>query len=385
MNSHSIFKLHKVSCAIALAFAFASQAVIAEEEVLPEYTFMDAVKEGKNLTSFRLRYETVSQDGLQPNNTIGTALNPTRFEDVKDADALTLRSLIGWQTAPYNNFSFAAQLIDVTKLMDNFNDSTNNTLVNGASNQVRNIEYAKVVDPSYTGVNQLYVDWTGLKNTRFRLGRQQLNLDNVRFIGDIGFRQVMQVFDGVSVLNKSLPETEIFAAHYEKITQITTEQRDGYLDIANIRYRISPTEFLVGYGYFSNVNDLGFGNAWFGAASLNNPGKLNINADQSNKTFGLRLDGTHPFTPNFRAHYTAEYAKQSDYANGDSRIDAHYYKIGGGLGFDNFNFRVDQELLSSNDNKYAFQTPYGTNHLFQGWVDKFLATPRSGIHCNIQI
>ncbi len=379
MNSHSIFKLHKVSCAIALAFAFASQAVIAEEEVLPEYTFMDAVKEGKNLTSFRLRYEAVSQDGLQPNNTIGTALNPTRFEDVKDADALTLRSLIGWQTAPYNNFSFAAQLIDVTKLMDNFNDSTNNTLVNGASNQVRNIEYAKVVDPSYTGVNQLYIDWTGLKNTRFRLGRQQLNLDNVRFIGDIGFRQVMQVFDGVSVLNKSLPETEIFAAHYEKITQITTEQRDGYLDIANIRYRISPTEFLVGYGYFSNVNDLGFGNAWFGAASLNNPGKLNINADQSNKTFGLRLDGTHPFTPNFRAHYTAEYAKQSDYANGDSRIDAHYYKVGGGLGFDNFNFRVDQELLSSNDNKYAFQTPYGTNHLFQGWVDKFLATPRSGI------
>lgn len=363
---------------VCLALTMAGPAM-ATEEMEDEYTFMDSIKTGKNLTSFRLRYENVNQDGLQPNTTVGATLNPTRFEKLKDADALTLRSLIGWQTAPYHNFSFAAQIIDVSKFVDNFNDSTNNTLINGASNQVRNVEYAKIIDPSYTGINQLYVDWTGVKNTRFRLGRQQVNLDNVRFIGDIAFRQVMQVFDGISVMNKSLPETEIFAAHFEKVTQITTEQRDGNLEIVNIKYRISPTEYLVGYGYLSNVDDLGFGNAWFGAATLNNAGKPNANADQSNKTFGLRLDGVHPFNPNFRAHYTAEYAKQSNYANGDSRIDAHYYKLGGGLGFDNFNFRVDQELLSSNNSQYAFQTPYGTNHLFQGWVDKFLATPRSGI------
>lgn len=373
------FNLNVLTVSTMLALAALSNPVLAEEEAEAEYTFMDAVKTGKNMTSFRLRYEHVDQDGAQPATFANGTTNPTKAKELKDAEALTLRSLIGWQTAPYHNFSFAAQLIDVTKLEDNFNDSTNNILVNGASNQNRTIQYAKVVDPTYTGVNQLYVDWTGIRNTRVRAGRQQVNLDNVRFIGDIGFRQVMQVFDGVSVLNKTIPDTEIFAAHFEKITQITSEQRDGNLDIANIKYRISPTESVVGYGYFSNVNDLGFGNAWFGAGTLNNNGKPNAAADQSNKTFGLRLDGTHPFNPNFRAHYTAEYAKQTDYADGDKRIDAHYYRVGGGLGFDNFNFRVDQEMLSSNDNKYAFQTPYGTNHLFQGWVDKFLATPRSGI------
>lgn len=369
-----------ITLATLLAISTLNSAY-AEDTPAPEdeYTFMDAIKEGKNLTNFRLRYETVEQDGAQPPTFANGSANPTATQELKDADALTVRSLIGWQTAPYHNFSIAAQLINVTKLIDNFNDSTNNILVNGASNQSRNIEYAKVIDPSYTGLNQLYIDWTGVKNTRVRLGRQQVNLDNVRFIGDIGFRQVMQIFDGVSVLNKSLPDTEIFAAHFEKVTQITTEQRDGNLEIANIKYRISPTESLVGYGYLSNIDQLGYGNAWFGAGALNNAGVPNINADQSNKIFGLRLDGTHPFSPNFRAHYTAEYAKQSDYADGDKRIDAHYYKIGGGLGFDNFNFRVDQELLSSNDNQYAFQTPFGTNHLFQGWVDKFLATPRSGI------
>ena len=35
--------------------------------------------------------------------------------------------------------------------------------------------------------------------------------------------------------------------------------------------------------------------------------------------------------------------------------------------------------MSSNGGKYAFQTPFGTNHLFQGWVDKFLTTPKEGI------
>ena len=385
-----MIKRNLISLNICLALsAFAGHA-FAEEVVAPaaedEYTFMDSVKEGKNLTSFRLRYENVSQDGLQPPTIVGATANPTATQDLKDADAFTLRSLIGWQTAPFHNFSFAGQIIDVSKIDDHFNDSTNGTLINGVSNQPDRVQYAKAVDPDYTGVNQLYVDWTGIKNTKFRLGRQQINLDNVRFVGDIGFRQVMQVFDGVSVLNKSIPDTEVFLGHMESVRQITTVLRTkGALEMANIRYRISPTEYLIGYGYLSSFDDLGLGRGWFGNApaaggvALGKNGNINQNANQSNKTFGLRLDGIHPFTPNLRALYTAEYAKQTDYSGGDSRIDADYYKIGGGVGIDNFSIRVDQELLGSNDGKYAFQTPFGTNHLFQGWVDKFLATPLEGI------
>lgn len=384
MNANSHPRLRQVSVAILLA-ALSMQAM-AEEEALPEYTFMDAIKTGKNMTSFRLRYENVDQDGLQPPTMPNGTANPTATKELKDANALTLRSLIGWQTAPYHNFSFAAQLINVSKLADNFNDSTNSTLTNSVSNQARNIEYAKVVDPDYTGLNQLFVEWTGIKNTRVRAGRQQVNLDNVRFIGDIAFRQVMQVFDGVSVFNKTIPDTELFVAHFESLEQITAKHRsDGALDIVNARYRISPTEFLVGYAYLDGFQDLGMGRAWFGngtttaAIAAGKGGAANQTADQGNKIIGIRLDGTHPFTPNYRAHYTAEYAKQSDYSNGDTRIDAHYYKLGGGFGIDNFNMRIDQELLSSNNGKYAFQTPLGTNHLFQGWVDKFLATPLEGI------
>ena len=384
-----MIKRNLLSLHICLALSTFAGHVLAEEAAAPaaedEYTFMDSIKEGKNLTSFRLRYENVSQDGNSP------ALTPVM--PLEDGEALTLRSLIGWKTSPYHNLSFAAQLINVAKLSDDYNDGTSFTPINAASNQPGKLAFAKTVDPDYTGVNQLYVDWTGIKNTRLHVGRQAVNLDNVRYIGDIGFRQVMQVFDGVSVLNKSIPDTEVFLGHMESVRQITTVLRTkGALEMANIRYRISPTEYLIGYGYLSSFEDLGLGRAWFGnagvagtataltaGAALGKNGAANQKADQGNKTFGLRLDGIHPFTPNLRALYTAEYAKQTDYSGGDSRIDADYYKISGGVGIDNFNVRIDQELLGSNDSKYAFQTPFGTNHLFQGWVDKFLATPLEGI------
>ena len=379
--------LKTITLATLLA-ASSLNAVHADEAVAPEvikqYTLLDSVMEGKPMTSFRLRYEEVRQDGLQPPTIVGTQANPTAGKDLEDAQGLTLRSLIGWQTAPFHNFSFAAQVINVSKFKDDFNDSTNDTLINGGSNQPNKVQYAKIVDPDDTGINQLYFDWTGIKNTRLRVGRQQINLDNVRFIGDIGFRQVMQVFDGVTVVNKSIPDTEVYLGHIERVKQITTKVRDdGHLDIANVKYRISPTESLVGYGYLTTFDDLGLGRAWFGNAANTAPiekrGSLNQNANQGNKTFGLRLDGVRKINDDWKVLYTAEYAKQTDYAGGDSRIDAHYYKVGGGAAYGNLTLRADQELLSSNNGKYAFQTPFGTNHLFQGWVDKFLATPLEGI------
>lgn len=217
--------------------------VLAEDTTVTPDTLLDAIKLGKPMTSLRLRYENLNQDGYQ-----STAANAKKLET---GEAFTLRSLIGWQTAPFHNFSFAAQLTDVHAFNDNFNDRRDNAPEPGKS------AYPNIVDPGYTDINQLYVDWTGIKDTKLRLGRQQLNLDNVRFIGDIGFRQNMQVFDGVSVLNKSISDVEIFAAHFSKVRQITTKLRDGNIDIINAKYKISPTESLTGYGYLVDMENLG--------------------------------------------------------------------------------------------------------------------------------
>lgn len=350
MQSNMKLKMRQASLAALLAIAAASGSAQAEE-ALPEYTFLDAIKSGKNMTNFRLRYEHVDQDNKS-----------------EMGNAFTLRSLIGWQTAPFHNFSIGAQVIDVSKFEDNYNDRAKNVDQPGMGN------YPFIVDPDNTDINQLYVDWTGIKNTKLRAGRQSIKLDNVRFIGNIEFRQVMQVYDGVSIENKSIPDTEVFLGHFERVKQINTKLRSGDLDIANIKYRISPSESLVGYGYFSNMDDLGFGSNWFG---ILNP--ANATANQSNQTLGLRLDGTRKVSDDWKVLYAAEYAKQDDYASGDKRIDAHYMKLGGGAAYGNWFLRFDHELLSSNDSKYAFQTPFGTNHLFQGWADLFLTTPTQGI------
>lgn len=352
---HSTFSFANTSI-ISLIYSFAlgaaalhAQAADAEND----NQLLQAINAGKSLSSLRLRYEHVKQEGLT------------------HANALTLRTLLGWQTAQVQGVSVTAQLIDVAKFQDHFNDGTPNSgPVYAYSNQPGQAGVAKIVDPGYTGVNQFYVDVSAIPNTSIKLGRQQTNLDNVRFIGDIAFRQVMQVFDGVSVLNKSLPDTEVYLAHFEALRQINTQRRsDGALDIINAKYRFTPTESLTAYGYFSSFDDLGFGKAWLGSDT----------ADQSNRTLGLRLDGARKIDDQWKLLYTAEYAQQQDHAGGDSRIDAHYCKLGAGAGYGNFSLRADQELLSSNGSHYAFQTPFGTNHLFQGWVDKFLVTPKAGL------
>lgn len=385
MKSNIPFKLKLVVAGTALALVGFSQLSFAEEAAESEYTLLDSIMQGKPMTNFRLRYESVDQEGFQ--QTIkdpAVAIKPNK--KLETANAFTLRSLIGWQTAPFHNFSFAAQITDVHAFNDNYNDRRHNLT------EVSNNQYANIVDPTYTDINQLYVDWTGIKNTKLRLGRQQLNLDNVRFIGDIGFRQNMQVFDGISILNKSIPDTELFFAHFDKVRQVNTELRDGNIDLINAKYRISPTESLIGYGYFIDVANLsqngqpktgpnsastvvGGGNGLGASQDF----KKTATTDASSQTFGLRLDGVRKVSDDWKVLYTAEYAKQNDYAGGSPLIDAHYFKLGGGAAYDVWSLRIDHEVLSSNNGKYAFQTPLGTNHLFQGWADHFLVTPRQGI------
>lgn len=363
----------RIFLGLLLAFVVMHPAQAAETAAAA-YSFFDAIKGGKNMTNFRLRYEYVDQD-----------LNQASGESLKTANALTLRSLVGWQTAPFHNFSLGVQIIDVAKFQDDFNDRDGNVP------QASKLEYPVVVDPDYTNFNQLYVDWSGIRNTRLRFGRQQLNLDNVRFVGDIAFRQVMQVFDGVTVLNKSIPDTEILLAHFDKVRQINTELRDTNIEILNAKYRISPSEALVGYGYFIDADNLSqnggnpaaagnvpqIGNGL--GASSDTPATSNATTDASSRTLGLRLDGVRKLNDDWKALYTAEYARQHDYKDGSELIDAHYLKLGAGAAYDAWSLRLDHELLSSNDGKYAFQTPLGTNHLFQGWTDLFLVTPRQGI------
>ena len=303
------------------------------ESTTPE--FDAAVFGGKFLLNVRPRYEFVDQDGK-----------------VENANALTVRTLIGWETKPFHGFAATLQGIYVTRIgSKDYND-----VQAAAAASI----YPLVADPRNTDLNQVFLDFTGLSNTRFRVGKQSIKLDNVRFVGNVEFRQVMQVFNGLTIENKSIPNTELYFGHLERVKTVFAKQRELQFNILHGAYKITPADNLIGYAYFQDETLEGF-------------------KQNSNRILGIRADGAHPFGDKFNLLYTAEYAKQDKFEDGSSDIDADYLRLGVGPRWGDWFIRVDYEKLSSNDGKYAFQTPFGTNHLFQGWVDKFLTTPRQGI------
>lgn len=321
---------------IAVASAWHVPASAQQSQSLGE-----ALASGKPILNLRPRYENVDQS-----------------DKPETAEALTLRTLAGWETGSWYDLSAKAEMIWVGRAVDNYNDT-----LNGKT------QYPVIADPDDLDVNQLYLDYRGIGNTLIRGGRQSIVLDKARFIGNVQFRQVMQVFNGVIAENTSLPNTRLYAAYLGRVKTITTRQFETDTVLLNARYALNPENELIGYGYFQDQPNAIAGSSFRGTAPT----------DTSNQIIGIRGNGAIPLSAGWSLLYTAEFATQADYADGDRRIDADYLRAGGGAKFGGTQLRIDYEVLGSNDGVYAFQTPLGTNHLYQGWADQFLATPPEGI------
>jgi hypothetical protein len=315
------------------------EALCADEPPAEAATLGEALTGGKLLLNLRPRYEYVDQENKP-----------------KDANGFTMRTLFGWRTKPWQGFSVTVEGINV--------GHTGNRQYNDQPSQAAASRYPTVADPAMTGINQLYLQYLGLPQTDAKAGWQSIKLDNVRFVGNVEFRQVMQVFDAVGIENKSIDHLTLYAAYFWRQRNILNQQIAMDMPVLNARYTWKPGNDLIAYAYLQDQPRTGQNTGF---------------ADNSNQIYGVRANGGYPFGEKLKLLYTAEYAKQDDYADGDARIDAHYMHVGAGPQFGDWFVRVDYELLSSNDGLYGFQTPLGTNHLFQGWADQFLTTPKQGI------
>ena len=314
-----------------LYFSINSNLSFADESIF------ESIKNGTSLSSLKIRYEHVNQDGKS-----------------KNANAITTQTLLGWKTKPYYGLTFLLQGIGVTPLTDNYNGMKKGVLDQAKAN------YPVVADPEDYNINQAYINYSLFDNAALTLGRQAMVLDNWRFIGDVRFRQNLQVMDGLSFTSKLADRLDIFLGHMENVRQITTKNQDAKIELINVKYALSAQESISGYAYLVD---------W----------QQTSQQSKSDQTYGLRLVGQRPMNANWNWMYTAEYADQSDYKDGSKNIDNFYYRFGLGMGQNNWSIRYDQEKLSSNPNGQAFQTNLGTNHLFQGWADQFLTTPNAGI------
>jgi hypothetical protein len=306
---------------------------------------------------FRLRYEGVNDES----------------KVFDDAEALTLRSRMMYESGVYKDFAIGLEVDDVTSLLspEKYDDGVN-----------KETGYLQITDPESTWVDQTWISYAGIPDTKAKLGRQRIVLDNERFIGAVGFRQHDQTFDAITFSNKSLPDTALTYDYMNNVHRIFSDenkkQGDYQMDthVFNAKYEGFKGLALSAYAYMTDFSDNDKA-SWV----------------YSNDTYGARLGGKHNFGDN-TLKYTAEYATQTE--AGDNPVDysADYYLGEIGYGNSAITGTLGYEVLGADDNATVaktaasttkgFQTPLGTLHKFQGWADQFLGGGTGNISTGIK-
>lgn len=287
---------------------------------------------GDWIVDARLRYESVEQDGL------------------RDADALTLRTRLGYETPAWRGFKALAELEGVAQLTDDFNDT-----VNGHT------AYAVVPDPEAFELNRLQLAWSGSEGRRAVLGRQRIVLNNARFIGNVGFRQNEQTFDALRLEARPFEQAAFTYIYIDRVRRVFGDDSpQGEWDSDS---HVLQADINLSFGK-ANVYGL-----W-----------LDFGRDapaQSNQTYGVRWSNEWE-AGDWRPRLTLEAAVQSDYGSAVSDFDLGYQHAELALRRDRWTVTAGGERLEG-DGARGFATPLATLHAFQGWADVFLATPPDGI------
>lgn len=311
------------------SYAFAT-TLICTGTVAAETTFTQAFSEGTPSGDLRLRYENVDQDNALDN-----------------ANALTLRTRLGYKTGVYHGLSGLLEFEDSRPLagIDDYNDT-----------QGKNPDHSVVADPETTEVDQAVLQYT-MSGLTAKLGRQVIVYDNQRFVGHVGWRQDRQTFDALRLNYSPLADLTLDYAYLIKRNRIFAQAGDleAKDHLINLGYQIGAGN-LVGYAYMLEVDN---------------------GTDNGLDTFGLRYAGKAAMD-DLNILYELEYASQ-DAETGASEFDADYYKALAGVEAAGLTFKLSYEVLGSDDGSYGFSTPLATLHAHNGWTDQFLATPGTGL------
>lgn len=293
---------------------------------------LNAIEDSVPIVNLRFRSETVGQDG---------------FTD--DAQAVSLRSRLGFRTGAAWDTSLLAEGNFMWPL-----DQRYNSTINGET------RYPTVPDPEDAALDRLQLLNTSLPETAVTVGRQRINLDDMRFIGSVDFRQNEQTFDSARIVNRSLHGVTIDFTYIDRVNRVfgtrsAVGRYTGNSYLANVAYD-TPFGRLSAFGYFL-------------AFDQDHP--------DSTQSIGVRFAGTRALN-GWSLNYTASYADQKPHAANTLRFDDRYYEgevtatargltVGGGM-----------EILGGNGVK-GFTTPLATLHKFDGWVNEFLTTPANGV------
>lgn len=329
---------------LALAILIAGSPAVAQEEQAG--SLAEAISNGDANFGFRYRYEYVNDD------------NPALVEDTANASVVRLR--LNYRTARWRNLSAFGEFDYLGEiLLDEFNNLSGDP---GRS------DYPVVADPKGPDLNQLYLDYAASDNTTLRFGRQRILLDNHRFVGNVGWRQNEQTYDGVTMNFNSGDNTVVkysFVNHVRRIvgSEVAGGRHRVNAHLLNASFKLGSGWNITPYYYHLDYQDA----AQFGL---------------SNGTFGVRATGSVALGENKLA-LVGEFASQTDIGDNPVSYDANYLNVSASYAWENgLSLALGYESLGGDQDVggSAFRTPLATLHAFQGWADMFLSTPDEGIN-----
>lgn len=273
-----------------------------------------------------------------------------------DSTAATLRTRLTWTSPARQGWQISVEVDDIRAL----DEDSHNSTTNGQS--LRPV----IADPVDTELNRAVLEW---KRPKFdlALGRQRLLLDNQRFIGNVGWRQNEQTYDGALLRWHATNKVDVSLAWISNVNRVFgprsgTQAANWHGDSAILQAR-------------AKLGRLGDLSAFSYALDFDNA------AGNSTTTSGLLWVGTADLGRSWKMPWSASFASQRDRGDNPVEYSANYWQLELGLARGAATLRLGQEHLAGDAvlANRRFQTPLATLHAFQGWADKFLVTPPQGI------
>jgi len=327
-------------CAVAVTvFVLMMQLAAPALATETHASLAEALKGGKLSLNLRYRFESVDDDAFADNGY-----------------ASTLRTALGYATAPWRGLSAKVEFQSVVDVgaADKHNNKGAGTAWNGVSDR------PVIADPDQTDINQAYLDWRVADGTHFRFGRQEILLDNVRFVGNVGWRQFHQSFDAVELVTHALPKTTLTYAYVYNQNRIFSDTKEMGSHLLNLGWDLGRAGRLTAYGYLIDYDKLS-------------------DSGLSTMTYGVGWHGGVALSTSVTGLYDFEIAQQNDAGDNPAHVDAGYHRVSVGAGLGIWTFKAGYEVLEGAPGKGAFSTPLATLHAWNGWADKFLQTPANGL------
>ncbi|WP_293445457.1 hypothetical protein [Persephonella sp.] len=313
------------------AFLLTGQTSVSNAQDLLGVSFIENVKP---YLEFRPRYEYVDVD------------KSTK----KEANALTIRTKIGVNIGTVlgvNGLSATLEAIDVSALIDEYDP--------------QRTQYENVADPDNTRITQAYLAYK-FGNYVFIAGRKYVAIDDHRFIGTVGWRQMPQSLGVLAVAGKPIQNLDfLLAGVYERKFVVDSKNMDWALDkmpiVLDVNYKVVPQLRVKGFAYL--LTDI-------------------------HNTYGIKASGAIGLGNGVKISYLGEYAKQTDpyekdNANTKPDIDTDYYRVKVGASAMGFFGNVMYTYFGDKNGKAAgFSVPLATNHKWDGWADVMLAGASGG-------